>query len=75
VVKNLPVAIASIYYFVNPAAAVLLGWVVFREPFGVRSAAAMLIIFLGIGIVRWSERPKSDTRLLVDTEEAGVIAE
>jgi drug/metabolite transporter (DMT)-like permease len=75
VVKNLPVAIATTYYFVNPVVAVLLGWIVFREPFGVRSAVAMLIIFAGIGVVRWSERTKQDTRLLVDTEEAGVVAE
>jgi len=53
----------------------LLGWLFFREPFGVRSAVAMLIIFAGIGIVRWSERPKIDTRLLVDREEAGVVTE
>jgi drug/metabolite transporter (DMT)-like permease len=75
VVKNLPVAIASTYYFVNPLVAVSLGWLFFREPFGMRSAIAMLIVFAGIGIVRWSERAKADTRLLVDTEEAGVIAE
>ncbi len=75
VVKNLPVAIASIYYFVNPVVAVVLGWLFFREPFGVRSAIAMLIVFAGIGIVRWSERAKADTRLLTDTEEAGVVAD
>lgn len=75
VVKTLPIAIASIYYFVNPIVAVLLGWAFFREPFGARAAIAMLIIFAGIGVVRWSERPKQDTRLLADTEEAGVIAE
>ena len=75
VVKNLPVAIASTYYFVNPLVAVVLGWLFFREPFGVRSAIAMLIVFAGIGIVRWSERAKADTRLLTDTEEAGVVAD
>ena len=74
VVKNLPVAIASTYYFVNPLVAVLLGWLFFREPFGVRSALAMLIVFAGIGIVRWSERASPDTRLLVDTEEAGAVS-
>ncbi len=63
VVKNLPVAIASIYYFVSPLVAVLLGWLFFREPFGVRSAIAMLIIFMSIGIVRWSEREKADSRV------------
>jgi len=59
VVKNLPVAMASIYYFVNPLVAVLLGWVFFREPFGWRSALAMLIIFAGIALVRWSETANS----------------
>jgi drug/metabolite transporter (DMT)-like permease len=54
-VKNLPVAIVSIYYFVNPVVAVLLGWLVFRESFGLRPAVAMAIVFTGIGIVRWSE--------------------
>lgn len=58
-VKNLPVAIVSIYYFVNPAVAVFLGWVFFREPFGVRPAIAVLIIFAGISIVRWSEAAES----------------
>ncbi len=62
VVKKLPVAIASIYYFVSPLVAVLLGGLFFREPFGVRSAIAMLIIFMSIGIVRWSERDKTDAR-------------
>jgi drug/metabolite transporter (DMT)-like permease len=55
VVKSLPVAIASIYYFVNPIVAVFLGWLFFREPFGMRSAMAMLIVFVGIAVVRWSE--------------------
>lgn len=55
VVKTLPVAIASIYYFVNPVVAILLGWLAFREPFGVRSAVATLIVFVGVAIVRWSE--------------------
>lgn len=75
VVKNLPIAIASIYYFVNPVVAVLLGWVVFREPFGGRSAIAMLIIFVGIAIIRWSERPKTEHGLLRETEKAEVIAD
>jgi drug/metabolite transporter (DMT)-like permease len=55
VVKNLPVAIVSIYYFVNPIVAVFLGWVFFREAFGFRAALAMGIIFVGIGVVRRSE--------------------
>lgn len=52
---HLPVAIVSIYTFVNPVVAILLGWLFFREPFGYRELIAMLIIFAGIGLVRWSE--------------------
>jgi drug/metabolite transporter (DMT)-like permease len=52
---KLPVAIVSIYTFVNPIVAVFLGWVFYREHFGWREFAAMLIIFAGIAIVRWSE--------------------
>jgi drug/metabolite transporter (DMT)-like permease len=52
---HLPVAVVSIYMFVNPVIAVFLGYVFFREPFGYRAATAMLIIFAGIAVVRWSE--------------------
>ncbi len=52
---RLPVAIVSIYTFVNPVVAVFLGWLFFRELFGYREAVAMLIIFAGIALVRWSE--------------------
>ena len=37
-VKKLPVAIVSVYYFVNPIVAVFLGWLIFKEPFGLRGA-------------------------------------
>ena len=75
VVKNLPVAIVSIYYFVNPVVAVLLGWLFFREPFGWRSAMAMLIVFVGIGIVRWSEFSKRTQPSLPESEEVAAMGE
>lgn len=50
--KELPVAIVSIYNYVNPVIAVFLGWLVFREPFGWREAVATLVIFAGIAIVK-----------------------
>jgi drug/metabolite transporter (DMT)-like permease len=52
---RLPVAIVSVYTFVNPIVAVFLGWLFFREPFGWRECAAMTIIFAGIFVVRVSE--------------------
>jgi drug/metabolite transporter (DMT)-like permease len=52
---HLPVTVVSIYMFVNPVVAVFLGYLFFREPFGYGAALAMLIIFAGIALVRWSE--------------------
>jgi drug/metabolite transporter (DMT)-like permease len=49
---NLPVAIASLYNYVNPVVAVALGWLFFREPFGVRECIAMVLIFTGVAIVK-----------------------
>lgn len=53
---RLPVAVVSIYPYVNAVVAVFLGWLVFREPAGPREIAAMLIIFLGVGIVKRTAR-------------------
>lgn len=61
--ENLPVAIVSIYNYLNPIVAVLLGWLFYREPFGQREALAMVIIFAGVATVkRFSFRAVSQTR-------------
>jgi drug/metabolite transporter (DMT)-like permease len=52
-IARLPVAIVSIYPYVNSVVAVALGWLFYREPFGPRELAAMVIIFAGVGIVKW----------------------
>ncbi len=67
--SRLPVAVVSLYTFVNPVIALFLGWLFFREPFGHRDLLAMLIIFAGIGIVRWSESSKA----LLSPERASSI--
>ena len=66
--NSLPVAIVSVYTFVNPVIAVFLGWLVYREPFGWHEAAAMLVIFLGVFIVkRYGHR--APAAILSDAEE------
>jgi drug/metabolite transporter (DMT)-like permease len=69
--KHLPVAVVSIYTFVNPIVAVFLGWLIFREPFGVRGLVAMLIIFAGIGLVRRSESTNARQLALASEHEIG----
>jgi drug/metabolite transporter (DMT)-like permease len=49
---RLPVALVSIYTYVNPIVAAFLGWLVYREPFGRREALAMAVIFTGVAVVK-----------------------
>jgi len=50
--KKLPVAVVTIHVYVNPIVAAVLGWLVYREPFGPREMLAMAIIFLGVAVVK-----------------------
>ena len=54
---HLPIAVASLYNYVNPSVAVALGWLFYREPFGLWEACAMLVIFCGVGLVRRASAP------------------
>lgn len=56
---KLPVAIVSVYPYVNAIVAVALGWLFYREHFGIREAVSMAIIFAAVGVVkRYSLHPQ-----------------
>jgi drug/metabolite transporter (DMT)-like permease len=57
--QNLPIAIASLYTYINPLVAVLLGWIVFREPFGKWESAAVVVIFLGVYLVKRAQHGRT----------------
>ncbi len=59
---RLPVAIVSVYPYVNAAVAMLLGWVFYREPFGAVEAVAMAVIFAGVAIVKRCSPPAASRR-------------
>jgi drug/metabolite transporter (DMT)-like permease len=54
---RLPVAIVSIYTYINPIVADLLGAWFYKEPFGPTQMAAMTAIFLGVGLVKGRRTP------------------
>ena len=58
-VAKLPVSLVSVYTFVNPVVAVLLGWQILQESFGYREVISMAIIFAGVALVRQSEKRRS----------------
>jgi drug/metabolite transporter (DMT)-like permease len=51
---RLPATIVSVYTFVNPIVAVILGWLIFHEPIGWRMVLAMTLIFSGVAAVKFS---------------------
>ncbi len=50
--KHLPVATVSLYAYVNPIIAVILGTMVLQEPLNVRMATAAGIVLVGMALVR-----------------------
>ncbi|HEX4750180.1 MAG TPA: EamA family transporter [Bryobacteraceae bacterium] len=71
---RLPVAIVSIYTFVNPLVAVFLGWMMLNEHVGYREFVAMGIIFGGIAVVRWGEASRKNMVTVPSPEEAGAVS-
>ena len=59
VLDRLPISVVSIYNYINPIIAVFLGWIFFREHFGLQELFAMLIIFVGVALVKRYSRPPS----------------
>ena len=53
---KLPMSLVSTYTYINPLVAVSLGWLFYREPAGWRELAAMAIIFVGVYLVKRSQR-------------------
>lgn len=50
--RHLPIAIVSLYTYVNPVIAVALGVVLLGEPFSMRQVGAAVVIAIGMGITK-----------------------
>lgn len=62
--SNAPVSLVSTYAYVNPAVAVVLGFVLLGEPFGPGSLAATGLVLLGVGLVVRGEQPSKQIQEL-----------
>ena len=58
-VTSLPVAITSIYSYINPLVAVLLGVWLYGEQFTAREGVAMVIIFAGVALVKRAQSARA----------------
>jgi drug/metabolite transporter (DMT)-like permease len=61
--KHLPISTVSMYAYINPVIAVILGTVLLGEPFGWRVVVAPLFVFAGIAVVRFRSRSASPVRM------------
>jgi drug/metabolite transporter (DMT)-like permease len=52
--KYLPMSTVSLYAYVNPVIAVILGTILLGEPFTWRVAVAVVVVFTGVAIVRFN---------------------
>jgi drug/metabolite transporter (DMT)-like permease len=60
--KHLPIATVSLYSYVNPLIAVVLGTVLLSEPFSSRTLVAAALVFAGIAVVRSTSGQPRGTR-------------
>jgi drug/metabolite transporter (DMT)-like permease len=51
-VQKLPLSLVSMYSYVNPVIAVLLGWLILSEPLGWRVVTATTVILAGVALVK-----------------------
>jgi drug/metabolite transporter (DMT)-like permease len=58
--KHLPVSTISLYAYINPVIAMVLGSLVLAEPFGVRTAVASAIVLAGVALVRPTTEAEDD---------------
>lgn len=58
--KHLPIAVVSLYTYVNPVIAVALGILLLDEPFDLRQVAAAAVIAVGMVIVRPGKTPEGE---------------
>jgi drug/metabolite transporter (DMT)-like permease len=52
--KHLPMSTVSLYAYINPVIAVVLGTLLLGEPFGWRVAIAASVVFTGVAVVRFA---------------------
>jgi drug/metabolite transporter (DMT)-like permease len=69
--RHLPISTVSLYAYVNPVIAVVLGAVLLDEPFGLRVIVAATLVLLGLGVVRYGGARDSARTAIARDRSAG----
>jgi drug/metabolite transporter (DMT)-like permease len=65
-IQKLPLSLVTMYSYVNPIIAVLLGWLLLNEGLGWRVWAAMAIILSGVALVKTAPKRESKGGMMKD---------
>ena len=68
--KHLSISTVSLYAYVNPLIAVILGTLLLSEPFSLRILVASALVFSGIAVVRSKPAPKPSAPALLEKKVA-----
>jgi drug/metabolite transporter (DMT)-like permease len=60
--QHLPISTVSLYAYVNPVIAVVLGTLIANEPFSGRVVVAAVMVLAGVAVVRRAAPPASGAR-------------
>ena len=73
--SKLPVGIATIYAYINPLIAVIMGYIVLKEPLNIYTALAFMTIAIGVFIVNKGYRDQHKKQALqkIEDENEGII--
>jgi drug/metabolite transporter (DMT)-like permease len=72
VIQKLPLTLVSVYSYINPVIAVLLGWLILSEPLGLRVIIAMTIILAAVALVKTAPRRETEqTTEVIAAEPCG----
>jgi len=69
--SKLPTSTVSLYAYVNPVVAVVLGWLILSEPLGWNALVAMIVIFAGVAMVQTTARSSGKPIVVPAPETAG----
>ncbi|MGH9899359.1 MAG: EamA family transporter, partial [Pyrinomonadaceae bacterium] len=69
-IQKLPLSLVSMYAYINPVIAVLLGWLILKEAVGWRVVLATATILAGVGLVKLS--PSRKIKQAEDVEDVEV---
>lgn len=71
--NNLPVGIATIYAYINPLVAVILGYIILKEPLTIYTAFSFITILTGVFLVNRGYKKQHSATELKNIEENALV--